>query len=116
VFTLLSLVLPQEPLQIAFKGLHTTHQNLRGTALEYLEGVLPPQIRDALWPYLEDERKTRPAGPRRQRDEIVADLLRSHESIMVNLRELSVKDREKHGKTADPDNTSETHTGPWQKA
>jgi AAA family ATP:ADP antiporter len=86
VFTLLSLVLPPEPLQIAFKGLHTTHQNLRGTALEYLEGVLPPRIRDALWPYLEDQRPTKDTGPKRDRDEIVADLLRSHESIMVNLR------------------------------
>ena len=47
VFTLLSLVLPAEPLQIAFRGLHTDDPNLRGTALEYLEGVLPPAIRDA---------------------------------------------------------------------
>lgn len=114
VFTLLSLVLPQEPLQIAFKGLHTTHQNLRGTALEYLEGVLPPRIRDALWPYLEDERKATPAGPRRDRDEIVADLLRSHESIMVNLRELSARDQAKRAKPTETD-TGETPTGPWQK-
>ena len=40
VFTLLSLVLPTEPLQIAFRGLHTDDQNLQGTALEYLEGML----------------------------------------------------------------------------
>ena len=54
VFTLLALVLPAEPLQIAFRGLHTDDQHLRGTALEYLEGVLPPPIRASLWPYLED--------------------------------------------------------------
>ena len=64
VFTLLSLVLPAEPLQIAFRGLHTDDQNLRGTALEYLEGVLPPAIRDRLWPFLEDHApaRTRDAG------------------------------------------------------
>jgi AAA family ATP:ADP antiporter len=114
VFTLLSLVLPPEPLQIAFKGLHTTHQNLRGTALEYLEGVLPPPIRDALWPYLEDERKAS-TGPRRDRDEIVADLLKSHESIMVNLRELSARDDQKRAKSADTDTERTTNTGPWQE-
>ena len=92
VFTLLSLVLPPEPLQIAFKGLHTTHEHLRGTALEYLEGVLPPAIRDALWPYLEDNRPSDGGGRRRDRDEIVAELLQSHESIMVNLRELNARD------------------------
>jgi ATP:ADP antiporter, AAA family len=87
VFTLLSLALPPEPLRIAFRGLHTDDPRLRGTALEYLEGVLPPRIREQLWPFLEDRR---PAASRetRPRDEILADLLRSHESIMINLEEL----------------------------
>jgi hypothetical protein len=87
VFTLLSLALPPEPLRIAFRGLHTDDPKLRGTALEYLEGVLPPRIREQLWPFLEDRRPgaTRPTRPR---DEILADLLRSNESIMINLEEL----------------------------
>jgi ATP:ADP antiporter, AAA family len=86
VFTLLSLVLPTAPLQIAYRGLHTDDPGLRGTALEYLEGVLPPDIRDRLWPFLSD----RPRKPQdgRARDEILADLLRSNESIMLNLEEL----------------------------
>ena len=86
VFTLLSLVLPREPLQIAFRALHTEDRYLQGTALEYLEGVLPPPIRSRLWPFLEDRRRvTRSARPR---DEILADLLRSNQSIMLNLEEL----------------------------
>jgi hypothetical protein len=87
VFTLLSLVLPPEPLRIAFRGLHTDDAGLRGTALEYLEGVLPSPIREQLWPYLEDSRPSanRPARPR---DEILADLVRSHQSILINLEEL----------------------------
>ena len=83
VFTLLALVLPTEPLRVAFAGLHATDQALRGTALEYLDAVLPPDIRERVWPFLEDERRTRPAA--RPRDEIVADLLRSNASIARNL-------------------------------
>ena len=86
VFTLLSLVLPREPLRIAFLGLHAADQQLQGTALEYLEGVLPPPVRNRLWPFLEDRR---PVGRvARPRDEILSDLLRSNQSIMVNIEEL----------------------------
>ena len=86
VFTLLSLVLHREPLQIAFRGLHVEDALLRGTALEYLESVLPEEIRSRLWPFLEDSRP--PGRPARTRDEIIADLLRSNESIVLNLAEL----------------------------
>jgi len=86
VFTLLSLVLPTAPLQIAYRGIHTDDSGLRGTALEYLEGVLPPDIRDRLWPFLSD--RPRKQSDSRARDEILADLLRSNESIMLNLEEL----------------------------
>ena len=86
VFTLLSLVLPREPLQVAYRGLHTDDPHLKGTALEYLEAVLPAAIRERLWPFLEDRQPGR--RPARQREEILADLLRSHESIMINLEEL----------------------------
>jgi len=86
VFTLLSLVLPTAPLQIAYRGLHTDDPKLRGTALEYLEGVLPQDLSQRLWPFLGREQQ----APRdvRARDEILADLLRSNESIMLNLEEL----------------------------
>ena len=49
----LSLVLPADPVQAALRGLHADDENLRGTALEYLDGVLPPAIRARLWPSLE---------------------------------------------------------------
>jgi hypothetical protein len=86
VFTLLSLVLPTAPLQIAYRGLHTDDPKLRGTALEYLEGVLPQDLSQRLWPFLGRDQQS----PRdlRARDEILADLLRSNESIMLNLEEL----------------------------
>ena len=86
VFTMLSLALPPEPLKIALRALHAGDENLRGTALEYLESILPPKIREPLWPFLEDHR---PAGrTQRPREEILADLVRSHQSIRLNLEEL----------------------------
>ena len=76
VFTVLSLVLPAEPLQIALRGLHADDTHLRGTALEYLESILPPMIREPLWPFLEDHR---PAGRTvRPREDVLADLVRSN--------------------------------------
>ncbi len=92
VFTILSLVLPREPLRIAFRGLYTSDRNLRGTALEYLESVLPDDVRRILWPFLEGDAPKDPAE--RSRDEIMKDLLESNQSIEINLNEL----RRKHGK------------------
>jgi ATP:ADP antiporter, AAA family len=45
VFTLLALVVEREPLQIAHRALLGGDTSLRGTALEYLENVLPEDIR-----------------------------------------------------------------------
>jgi hypothetical protein len=92
VFTLLSLVLPSEPLQIAFRGLHTEDDKLRGTALEYLESMLPKTIREGLWPYLEERPHTR-GVTQRPREQILADLMRSHQSIAVSLEELRMRAR-----------------------
>lgn len=52
VFTLLSLILGGEPVRVAFRSLQSADDQLRGTALEYLERVLPPGLRDDLWPFL----------------------------------------------------------------
>src|SRR5262249_61796336 len=87
VFTLLALVFPRQPLQIAFRGLHTDDPLLHGTALEYLESILPPEIRRPLWPYLEDKRPKR-AGPARSAEEVLRALVASSESIAIRLEEL----------------------------
>ncbi|MFB3852662.1 MAG: hypothetical protein ACE148_02425 [Vicinamibacterales bacterium] len=91
VFTLLSLAIAREPLQIAYRGLQVDDPFLRGTALEYLETVLPPAIREKLWPFLEDRRPA--PRSRRSREEILADLVRSNESITLNLAELRMSFR-----------------------
>lgn len=89
VFTLLSLVLPKEPLRISFRALHTDDEMLRGTALEYLESILPPPVRERLWPLLEDKRPTDRAP--RSHEEVLAELLQSHASIQVRLLELRAR-------------------------
>jgi hypothetical protein len=63
VFELLALVLPAEPLHAAFHGLHADDPQLRGTALEYLEGVLPSSLRQRLWPAFLQARGGRPMTP-----------------------------------------------------
>jgi len=80
VFTLLSLVLPRQPLNIAFRSLTTGDRQLQGTALEYLENVLPAGVKQALWPYLMPPRT--PAGGQ-QHAKTIANLLQSSASITV---------------------------------
>ena len=75
VFSILSLSLDREPLQIALRALRTGDAALRGTALEYLENVLPPLVRKGLWPHLGGSGHAAPSG--RSLDEIRDDLLRS---------------------------------------
>src|SRR5262249_9805472 len=48
VFTLLSFVVPLQPLRAAYRGLRGGDSHARGTALEYLHGILPKDIRVAL--------------------------------------------------------------------
>jgi hypothetical protein len=60
VFTLLSLVLDREPMQIASRALHSDDRVLIGTALEYLETVLPEDLRRALWKQLQVGVQDRP--------------------------------------------------------
>jgi hypothetical protein len=86
VFTLLALAFPRGPMLLAFRGLHTSDETLRGTALEYLESVLPPDVRAALWPYLEDPRPLDLRG--RPRAQILRELLVSNRSIQLNLEAL----------------------------
>jgi HEAT repeat protein len=90
VFTLLSVALSEQTLlRIAFNGLHSGDARRRGTALEYLDAVLPPEIRDPLWPFLEE--RGRPRGPTRTREEIIADLTEANESMRINIAELRGK-------------------------
>lgn len=87
LFTLLTLALPRDTVRLAFHGLHTDDRYLRGTALEYLETVLPEAVWAKLRPFLEegDGRVTRPA---RSSQEAMRELLASRNSIVIALEEV----------------------------
>jgi hypothetical protein len=72
VFGLLSLVLEREPLKHALWAVLGEDAALRGTALEYLDNVVPESVRGALWAKLKVAGPTtRTARPAR---ELIADL------------------------------------------
>ena len=73
VFGLLSLGVPGEPLAVALRAWRTDDRSLRGTALEYLQNVLPAAVWGSLGPWL----GSRPAATGRTLDEVRDDLLRS---------------------------------------
>ncbi len=75
VFTVLSLTLDREALGLALRALDSTDRNLRGTALEYLENVLPEELRHRLWRHIGVTR--RPAAAKRSNQDIVGDLERA---------------------------------------
>lgn len=83
VFTLLSLILDREPLHLAFRALGSTDERLRGTGREYLDNVLPPELRDRLAPHLGDRDLTRRAA--RAPDEVVDELLAARDSLSIDL-------------------------------
>ncbi|MEL6340835.1 MAG: Npt1/Npt2 family nucleotide transporter [Myxococcota bacterium] len=90
VFTLLALFLPSDPLKIAFRGLHADEPRLRGTALEYLESVLPEQIRERLWPFI-DTSKSSVSDQPKDRSDLLENLLRSNAAIEASIASLPRK-------------------------
>jgi HEAT repeat protein len=86
LFTLLSLILPRQTLRLAFHALHTDDPQLRGTALEYLETVLPEPIRERLWALLQTG-DVQPRG-RGTSQQALRDLLASQETISLALAEV----------------------------
>jgi hypothetical protein len=86
VFNLLALTLDREPVRIAARAFTTEDAYVRGTALEYLETVLPARIFLAFQPMLAA------AGPapsrRRTAAEVRADLIRAGTTMTISLDEL----------------------------
>ena len=88
IFALLSLVLPAEPLRLAFQGLHVDDPQLRGTALEYLSSVLPRETRERLWPLIEDRDPREMPKDNRSREQILDELMRADQTIYSRIEEL----------------------------
>ncbi len=83
VFTLLALVYPQGPLLVAFRALHVEDRQLRGTALEYLDSILPENTRQLLWQVVGEQ----PAGGEARHNEAVLDdLMKASATVMIKLK------------------------------
>jgi hypothetical protein len=79
VFTLLSLALDRGAIEIARRALRSGDEALRGTALEYLDNVLPAAVRGPVWPLLGEPVQKARSG--RTPDELRDELLRSTASL-----------------------------------
>lgn len=74
VFTVIGLHLEREPMRMAYRALRHPDVRHRGTALEYLQTILPKDIRDAVWPLVG---ALAPLPAARTAREILEDLLRA---------------------------------------
>jgi AAA family ATP:ADP antiporter len=73
VFTLLGLAFDQQDVAMAFSALQSHDRALHGTALEYLENVLPESLREPLWGRLgvHPIQRRSPRPPRQVVDELL---------------------------------------------
>jgi hypothetical protein len=82
VFSLLAIVLPREPLKVAFRALHGRDRILRGLALEYLETTMPARPFALLLAVLES---TPASASGRDPNTVMEELMASHASILSDL-------------------------------
>jgi hypothetical protein len=83
VFSLLAVVLPREPLKVAFRALHSEDRLLHGLGLEYLEGVLPSAINEMLIEVLDSAPA---AHPGKDPGEVLARLMQSNQSLLLEMK------------------------------
>ena len=73
-FRQLSLVLDADAMRTAFHGIVLDDENLKNLSLEYLEQVLPPNIREGRWPFIGDISEYQRNRAIRGVDEVVHEL------------------------------------------
>ena len=75
LFNLFGLVFGIAAMDVCYTSLQAPDTKIRGTALEYLENQLPPNVKSALWPMIAAERADAPSN--RPAQEILDELLAS---------------------------------------
>jgi HEAT repeat protein len=76
-FRTLSLVLDADSVRAAYHGILLDDPELKSFALEYLEQVLPADVRLRLWPFIGDLSAAAERRAIRELDDVVADLLQT---------------------------------------
>ena len=77
VFRMLGLVGDPAAIRAAWRALLSEQPEARSFALEYLDQVLPTDVRDGLWPFIGDLSADRERRAIRPIDDVVADLART---------------------------------------
>jgi len=95
IFTLLGLVLPPQPVRLAFRALRAEDRKLHGVALEYLDSVLPRALREQLAAYFERSLAA-PKGLPKEED--LAKLLELNPSIMQKIERTRTAPRDDESK------------------
>jgi hypothetical protein len=83
VFSLLAIVLPREPVKIAFRALHSDDRQLRGLALEYMETTLPAPVFTQLTRALESAPASKPA---RDANTVLGELMGSRDIVLSKIK------------------------------
>ncbi len=86
-FRLLSLVLEPEAVRAAFHGVVVDDERLRSFALEYLEQVLPADIRAKLWPFIGDVSEYKRNKSLRPLGDVVSDLITTGATLFADTGE-----------------------------
>lgn len=87
-FRLLALVLDHEAVRNAFHGVLVGDENFRSFSLEYLEHVLPADVREKLWPFIGDLSEGQRERSARDLDEVVTDLAKTAHTLFATREEL----------------------------
>jgi hypothetical protein len=82
VMTLLALVLEPEQVRLAYHALYGDDPAIRGTALEYLDNVLPERIKPRVLALIEGSAVPARRPRRRELASVVDELLRSRDLVM----------------------------------
>jgi hypothetical protein len=93
VFRILSLTFDPEPLKLAQRAFRSDDPQLRGTALEYLETVLPADVLQELRPVF-GARFAAPSSRRRTAKELESEMLASSAAMSIDVASLRRKLRE----------------------
>ena len=83
-FRLLTLVLDPTPVRLAFKGILQDNEKLRSISLEFLEHVLPRDIRQKLWPFIGDISDHQRERSLRSVEEIVSELVETEATLFAS--------------------------------
>jgi len=84
VFRLLSLVLEPKPVELSYRAVRSDDPTFRAVGLEYLENILPAEVRRGLWPLIGDDEEAPPLSTSgRSMQEVLKELAASGLAIPV---------------------------------